>query len=94
MLLALNCSFGYLVLVVMEPCGCQGHHSPDVMGSYLNFNSDDLTSTSSHMCGGWYLPIFLFRDGSLTLINIASLMVLAMLWFSLPTMLKLSRGTS
>ena len=52
------------------------HHSPDVMGSYLNFSSGDLTSTSSHMCGSWYLPILLFRDGPFTLINIASLMVL------------------
>ena len=41
------------------------------------------------MCGKWYLPIFLYRDGSFTLINIASLMVLAILWSSLPTMLKL-----
>ena len=54
-----------------------GHHSHDVMGSYLNFSSGNLTSASSHMCGSWYLPIFLFRDGSFTLINIASLMVLA-----------------
>ena len=37
------------------------YHSPDVM-----------TSTSSHMCGSWYLPIFLFREGSFTLINIVS----------------------
>ena len=44
-----------------------GHHSPDVMDSYLNFSSGDLTSTSSHMCGSWYLPIFLFRDGSFSL---------------------------
>ena len=61
---------------------------------YLNFNSGDLTNTSSHMCGSWYLPIFLFRDGSFTLFNIASLMLLAMLWSSLPNMLKLSRDTS
>ena len=36
----------------------------------------------------------LFRDGSLTLISMASLMVLVMLWSSLPTMLKLSRDNS
>ena len=46
-----------------------------------------MASTSSQICGSWYLPIFLFRDGSLTLISMASLMVLAMLWSSLPTML-------
>ena len=61
---------------------------------YLSWSSGDLTNTSSQICGIWYLPIFLFRDGSLTLIRIASLMVLAMLWSSLPTMLKLSRDTS
>ena len=61
---------------------------------YFSFNSGDLTNTSSHICGNWYLPIFLFRDGTLTLISMASLMVLALLWSSLPTMLKLSRDNS
>ena len=28
--------------------------------------------TSSHTCGRWYLPMFLFRDGLLTLMNIDS----------------------
>ena len=60
----------------------------------FNFNSGDLTNTSSHICGSWYLPIFLFMDGTLTQISMASLMVLVMLWSSLPTMLKLSRDTS
>ena len=72
----------------------RGHHGPDVMGFYLNLSSGNLTNTSSHMCGSWYLPIFLFRAGSFTLITIASLMVLAMLWSSLPTILKLSRDIS
>ena len=40
------------------------------------------------MYGRWYLPIFLLRDGSLTLIYRASLMVLVRLWSSLPTMSK------
>ena len=26
-------------------------------------------NTSSHMCGRWYLPMFLLRDRSLTLMN-------------------------
>ena len=53
--------------------GVRGSPWPNVIGSYyLNFNSGDLTNTSCHMCGSWYLPIFLFRDGSFTLINIAS----------------------
>ena len=34
---------------------------------YFNCISGDLTSTSSQICGSWYLPIFLLRDGSLTL---------------------------
>ena len=51
---------------------------------YFNCISGDLTSTLSQICGSWYLPIFLLRDGSLTLISIASLIVLVMLWSSLP----------
>ena len=57
--------------VIVESCGFQGSPSPGVVGCYLSLSFGDLTSTSSHMCGSWYLPIFLFRDGSLTLINIA-----------------------
>ena len=56
---------------------------------YFNFNSDDLCRTSSHMWGRWYLPIFLFRDGSLTLMNRVSLIALVRFWSSLPIILKL-----
>ena len=35
-----------------------------------------LCNTSSHICGRWYLPMFLLRDGSLTLMNRASLIAL------------------
>ena len=73
--------------------GVRGSQGPVVVSYYLSLSSGDLTSSSSHMCGSWYLPMFLFRDGSLTLINIASLMALAIIWFSLPTMLKLSIDT-
>ena len=31
--------------------------------SYINCGSVMLTRTSSHICGRWYLPMFLFRDG-------------------------------
>ena len=41
------------------------------------------------MWGRWYLPLFLFRDGSLTLISIASLIALVRFWSSLPTMVNL-----
>ena len=37
------------------------------------------------MCGRWYLPMFLLRDGLLTLMYKASLMVLMRFWSSLPT---------
>ena len=58
---------------------------------YFILSSEMLNRTSSQMCGRWYLPMFLFRDGLLTLIYRASLMVLIRFWSSLPTMLKLSR---
>ena len=88
--------FLFVIMVhnVIEPGGYGGHHGLDVVGCYLSLTSGDMTKTSSHICGSWYLPIFLFRDGSLTLISIASLMVLAILWSSLPTMLKFSRERS
>ena len=44
----------------------------------------------SQMWGTWNLPIFLLKDGSLTLKNIASLMFLVILCTSLPTVEKLS----
>ena len=34
---------------------------------YFNFSSEMFNRTSSHMCGRWNLPTFLFRDGLLTL---------------------------
>ena len=56
---------------------------------YFNFSSEVLTRTSSQTCGRWYLPTFLLRDGSLTLMYRASFIVL--IWFksSLPIILKL-----
>ena len=59
------------------------------MGHYFNFSYLLLTRTSSHMWGRWYLPMFLFRDGLLTLINIDSLISLERFCSSLPTILKL-----
>ena len=61
-------------------------------GSYLNLSSEVLNRTSSHMCGRWNLPIFLLRDGLLTLIYSASFIALLRFWSSLPTMLKFSNG--
>ena len=42
--------------------GVGGSPGPVVLGSYLHLSSGDLTSTSSHICGSWYLPILLFRN--------------------------------
>ena len=61
--------------------------------AYFNLSSEMLCRTSSHMCGRWYLPIFLLRDGSLTLMYRASFMVLRRFWPSLPTISKLSMVT-
>ena len=36
---------------------------------YFNFSSVLLIRTSSHIWGRWYLPMCLFRDGLLTLLN-------------------------
>ena len=35
-----------------------------------------LSRTSSHICGRWYLPMFLFRDGLFLLMYRASLIAL------------------
>ena len=59
------------------------------MGLYFIFSSVVLTRTSSHIWGRWYLPMFLFRDGLLTLIYIDSFINLERLCSSLPTILKL-----
>ena len=57
---------------------------------YFILSSEVFNRTSSQMCGRWYLPMFLFRDGLLNLTYRASLMVLMRSWSSLPTILKLS----
>ena len=61
---------------------------------YFKFSSEVLSGTSSHICGRWYLPIFLFRDGLFTLMYRASFMVLMRIWSSLPSMEKLSIVTA
>ena len=82
---------------VVEPMiigGFRKYHHAWCYWHYFRCNSGDLASTSSQICGSWNLPMFLLRDGSFTLMNIASLMFLAILLSSLPTILKLSRDTS
>ena len=58
-------------------------------GSYLSLSSMLFIRTSSHTCGRWYLPMFLFRDGLLTVMNIDSFISLERFCSSLPTILKL-----
>ena len=57
---------------------------------YFKFSSEMLSQTSSQMCGRWYLPMLLLRDGLFTLMYRASFMVLKRFWFYLPSMEKLS----
>ena len=58
--------------------------------SYSSLNSGLLNRTSSQICGSWYLSVFLFRDGSFTLMNVVSFIVLVRFCGYLPTMLTLS----
>ena len=58
--------------------------------NYFSFSSLLLLRTSSHIWGRWYLPMFLFRDGPLTLMYMDSLISLERFCSSLSTTLKLS----
>ena len=57
---------------------------------YLNLSFEMLNRTSSHIWGRWYLPMFMLRDGLLTLVHTASFICLMRFWSSLPTILKFS----
>ena len=57
---------------------------------YLSWRSRALNKTSFNIWCNWYFPMFLLRDGSLTLTKIMSLMVLVRVCDSLPTIKKLS----
>ena len=74
----------WLMLLPQGRCHCHGSMI------YFNLISGMFNRTSSHICGRWYLPIFLFRDGLLTLMYRASFIALLRFWFSLPTILKFS----
>ena len=56
----------------------------------LILSSGMVNRTLSQICGRLYFPIFLFRVGLFTLIYIASLMVQAILFSSLPIIWKFS----
>ena len=59
-------------------------------GFHLIFSSGMENITLSQICDRLYLPTFLLRVGLLTLMQMASLMVLAMPYPSLPIILKFS----
>ena len=71
-------------------CYCQVADGIATGSDYFNYSSGVLSRTSSHMCGRWYLPMFLLRGGLLTLMNNDSFIHLLRFWSSLPTMLKFS----
>ena len=60
------------------------------VGGYFRWREEELKRTSLHMSDNWNLPMFPLRHGSLTLMYMASMMVLVMFWASLPTMEELS----
>ena len=66
-----------------EPCPSQSaedtvrHKCPNSLRAvYFSLGSEVLKRSSSNMLGSRYLPILLFRDGSLTLTNVVSLIIL------------------
>ena len=61
---------------------------------YFKLSSEMLSRTSSHICGRWYLPMFLFRDGLFTLMYRASFMVLMRFWCSVPSKEKIVNSDS
>ena len=77
---------------VIMPLGFSDVMNPldTFVSHFFNFSSGIVNNILSHMCGRLYFPMFLFRVGLLTLMNMASWMVLAILFSSLPRILKLS----
>ena len=77
-------------------CYSAGHYNPCctdviVQGHYLFiFSSGMDCNNPSHRCGRLYFPMFLFHVGLLTLMYMASFIALAILWSSLPIILKFS----
>ena len=76
-------------------CGRWNGHWVNCFIYYFLFHftflgSEMLNRTSSQMGGRWYLPMFLFRDGLLTLMYTASFISHMRFCSSLPTILKFS----
>ena len=99
--LMLLCNICVLVLRVLEPVVDNDVVMPlgfidvlnpldTVVSQFFSLSSGIVNKILCHMCGRLYFPMFLFRVGLLTLMNMASWMVLAILFSSLPRILKLS----
>ena len=56
----------------VEAGRCHSQVADGIATVLCYFSSGVLNRTSSHICGRWYLPTFLLRDGSLALMYIAS----------------------
>ena len=90
-LMLLPCGRWYSHLVGMwADVICPSGRWNDHWVNYFGVSSLLLLRTSSHMWGRWYLPMFLFRDGPLTLMYMDSLISLERFCSSLPTTLKFS----
>ena len=84
-----------MLIQAVNPCP-SGWCGPWTVGNwswgrdYLRWRSWVLNRTSSNMWPNWNLPMLILRNRSLTLMYMASVMVLVMLSVSLSTMEKLS----
>ena len=94
---------GQLLLDLCQACFSQdldmGHDLPPVGSrnreaqavvkglSCTSLSSGVLNRMSSHMCGNWYLPMFLFQDGPFNLLNIVLFIAPVSFCSSLPTVL-------
>ena len=66
---------------VVMPLGFMDVLNPldTVVSQFFSLSSGIVNKILSHMCGRLYFPMILFRVGLLTLINMASWMVLAII---------------
>ena len=79
-------------IITNKICICVTHmyDMEDVEGGITVDRGSVSCSFSSQLCGSRYLPGFMFRGGSLALVNIASFIVLMTSWDSLSMAEKLS----
>ena len=61
------------IITAIGWCYCQVADGIGTESDYFSLSSGVLSRTSFHMCGRWYLPIVLLRDGVLTLLTLIDL---------------------